>query len=1069
MTMIHRFFLVTAITLSLCATSFAQTGEEIIADTGVTGGVIVHLGCGDGRLTTELCRGKSFVVQGLDRSAANIKLLRDRIQSQSLHGRVSANLLTGSTLPFTDNLVTLLVSEDQGDISMDEINRVLSPGGMAYLKRSGKWAKTVKPWPEDIDEWTHYLHDASGNAVADDQKVGPPRHMQWVASPSWMRHHHSLASVSAVVSTKGRIFFIADEGSRAAVEAPGKWAVHARDAFNGVLLWKHPIAEWADHTQKFRSGPVQLERILVARDERVYVTLALDAAVSILDAATGSIVAVCEGTEKAEEVILQGNTLYVLTGSPVSEQRAAKMARRGAISARDLVAKTIVAVDATSGKKIWAEVMEGPAKPISQTLAADTENIYFQTLTEAIALDGKTGEQLWATVTAKPARPKKDAKAKNGRKPRQPKPTVGIGWSTATLVVNGGVVLTANQSAIHAIDAATGKKLWQAACKPGFRSPPDVLVVNDVVWAGPNFGDGRDLRTGEVVRQISYLNDLRTAGHHHRCYRDKATTNFLLGGYRGIEFMDLKGDNHSRNNWIRGVCQYGVMPSNGLVYAPPHQCACFMESKLYGFWAVAPASQSASNLPAPGPRLRKGPAYESALKTELKSDPEGWPMHRQGSSRGNAATTAVPETLQEKWSTRIGGSLTAPVAAAGKVVLARREAGEVVALDQATGRISWRYAVAGRIDSAPTIHGDLVLFGSADGHVYCLRLNDGDNAWTFRAAPAERQTIAFDQLESVWPVHGSVLIQNDVAWFTAGRNSYLDGGLHLFAIDPRTGAIKSNEPITSAHPGVDIEARDQFKPKKLTQNATDYKTFTAPDRSDAFSMAGSMSDILVGDGESIYLRQTRYNSAGIAQADNGMHLFCTSRLVDGHESQRSYMVYGSGDFSRTPVAFSWLADGRSYGGKQLARPYGVTMAFDKNMVYSIRSLWARAEHSGYRLYGWDLRDQFLTDASEPDFRVSKNGKKATPAWEADIAVRPRGILLSADRLYVGGMPNKVGGVTEKALDGTKGGVISVLSATDGRPLTSYELATAPVWDGIAAANKQLFITSVDGAVRCLGD
>jgi hypothetical protein len=33
-----------------------------------------------------------------------------------------------------------------------------------------------------------------------------------------------------------------------------------------------------------------------------------------------------------------------------------------------------------------------------------------------------------------------------------------------------------------------------------------------------------------------------------------------------------------------------------------------------------------------------------------------------------------------------------------------------------------------------------------------------------------------------------------------------------------------------------------------------------------------MSDILVGDGESIFLRQTRYNSVGIAQADNGMHL-----------------------------------------------------------------------------------------------------------------------------------------------------------------------------------------------------
>ena len=57
-------------------------------------------------------------------------------------------------------------------------------------------------------------------------------------------------------------------------------------------------------------------------------------------------------------------------------------------------------------------------------------------------------------------------------------------------------------------------------------------------------------------------------------------------GHRGIEFLDLAGDNHSRNNWGRGACQYGIMPCNGLVYAPSHACGCYMEAKLYGFWIV---------------------------------------------------------------------------------------------------------------------------------------------------------------------------------------------------------------------------------------------------------------------------------------------------------------------------------------------------------------------------------------------------------------------------------------------------------------------------------------------------
>ena len=511
------------------------------------------------------------------------------------------------------------------------------------------------------------------------------------------------------------------------------------------------------------------------------------------------------------------------------------------------------------------------------------------------------------------------------------------------------------------------------------------------------------------------------------------------------------------------------MPSNGLIYAPPHQCACFMESKLYGFWAVAAGSESRSQLPEQAPRLTKGAAFGSVSSTDNAHDPEGWQMHRQGPRRGNAATTVLPDMLSEKWSAKIGGSLTAPVAANNRVVLARREAGEIVALDQNTGDVSWRFSAAGRIDSAPTIHRGMVLFGSADGRVYCLRLSDGALVWKFRAAAAERQTVAFNQLESLWPVHGSVLVQNDIAHFTAGRISYLDGGLQLFALNPSTGEVHANEPIANEHAGVDYTGREQIKREALTQNATDYKTFTAPDQSDAFSMAGSMSDILVGDGESIYLRQTRFNSDGEAQSDDGMHLFCTSRLVDGDESQRSYMVYGSGDFSRTPVAFSWIADGRPFGGKGLVRPYGVTMAFDADTAFCIRSHWSRTTHAGYKLHVWDLRDGNLTNASVPDFRVQEKGAEVKPMWEANLDIRPRGILRSGDRLYIGGMPSKEGGVTEDALDGTKGGVISILSAADGEKLGEIKLAMAPVWDGIAAANQCLIVTSVDGVVRCLGE
>jgi outer membrane protein assembly factor BamB len=48
---------------------------------------------------------------------------------------------------------------------------------------------------------------------------------------------------------------------------------------------------------------------------------------------------------------------------------------------------------------------------------------------------------------------------------------------------------------------------------------------------------------------------------------------------------------------------------------------------------------------------------------------------------------------------------------------------------------------------------------------------------------------AFGQLESAWPVHGGVLVQNGTAYFAAGRSSQLDGGIYLYGVDAATGEL----------------------------------------------------------------------------------------------------------------------------------------------------------------------------------------------------------------------------------------------------------------------------------------
>jgi SAM-dependent methyltransferase len=197
-----------------------QQAREILEATGVRGGVVVHLGCDTGELTAALRASDSYIVHGLDTDAVHVAQARQAIAEQGLYGPVSVAQLQGSHLPYIDNMINLLVAEDLGEVSLDEVLRVLVPEGVAYIRDGDTWTKTVKPRPGNIDDWTHYLHDPSGNAVAHDDVVGPPRHMQWQGSPRWSRHHDRMASMSALVSQGGRLFYVMDEGSRISIQTP---------------------------------------------------------------------------------------------------------------------------------------------------------------------------------------------------------------------------------------------------------------------------------------------------------------------------------------------------------------------------------------------------------------------------------------------------------------------------------------------------------------------------------------------------------------------------------------------------------------------------------------------------------------------------------------------------------------------------------------------------------------------------------------------------------------------------------------------------------------------------------
>ncbi len=205
-----------------------------------------------------------------------------------------------------------------------------------------------------------------------------------------------------------------------------------------------------------------------------------------------------------------------------------------------------------------------------------------------------------------------------------------------------------------------------------------------------------------------------------------------------------------------------------------------------------------------------------------------------------------------------------------------------------------------------------MLFGSNDGWVYCLRASDGELAWKFLAAPRDMKHIAFEQIESVWPVPGNILVENETAYFVAGRNIFLDGGLHLYRLNPLTGEMLSETVMSDIDPD-----------GKPIQDYIDW-----------LNMPVGRPDILSSNGKRVYMcsqpfdmqgKRTRIDRLEVTdQRGEDAHLFCPSGFLDDSWWHRTYQVYGQ--------SFSGGHSGYHRAGRET--PSGKLMAFDEEYIYS---------------------------------------------------------------------------------------------------------------------------------------
>ncbi len=1007
--------LLPALLLALCAQpALAQTAADLLTQSGVQGGLVVHVGAADAKLATGLRANDSYQVRALTRDAATLEKLRAEIGAD--YGAVSADLLNTPHLPFIENLVNLLVVED-AQVTREEMDRVLVPNGVALIKNDGGWEKIVKPRPAEMDDWTHYAYDSKGNLTSKDMLVGPPKRMQWVGNPRWSRHHDRMSSVSAKVSEGGRIFYIMDEGSRISILVPPKWMLIARDAFNGTVLWKKEIPEWSTHLWPLKSGPTQLTRRLVAMDGKVYVTLGITAAVSCLDGATGELIREYPETKGTEEIIMRDGTLYALVNPD-----ADRLNKEFAVAAQsdqkrvetefnwDGKPRVLHAIAADTGKVLWKK--EDRIAPI--TLSLDDKRAVYYNGDGLACLDIKTGETKFADT------------------PTQRRALYEFNFAPRVLLHDDVILYAGGDGSQKAVNADTGKDLWVSPHeKSGYRSPEDLIVAQGLVWnAGTTSGNqtgeytGRDVLTGEVKKQFYPDVPEGTYWFHHRCYQAKATEKFIIPSRTGIEYVDMEKEHWDLHHWVRGACLYGVLPANGLTYAGPHNCACYPEAKLDGMAVMA--STARYPLPAHTPddqRLSKGPAFDQPIE-EKDAAAADWPTYRADNARSGHAKADLRKDLSLAWEVKLTPPLSTTTTAAGLTFVSEVDKHTLHAIETATGKTAWRFVAGGRIDSPPTYWKGRVFFGGKDGFAYCLRASDGALVWKFQAAPSQLTHCAWEMIESVWPVHGSVLVENDLVSFVAGRSCFLDEGLWFYRLDARTGAIQVKEHYDDRDPDTGGPLNDRHK---------------------TLQMPVASNDILSSDGKWTFLRTQKigadgkrveigpvsgdFAKQGGAHKGEGQHLFAPMGFLDDSNFHRSYWVYGK--------SFAGGHGGYYQAGKYA--PAGRVLVHDDKNVYSY------GREAKY--YKWTTTMEYTLFSTPKD--------AAEEAYTKEDALTPRtgnSVVLGPDGKPLDPQPPKLQ-QPAKAKAGAKGKAKGKAAPAADAPLPgSVRFPTGPLVD---PANKAL--------------
>jgi hypothetical protein len=199
---------------------------------------------------------------------------------------------------------------------------------------------------------------------------------------------------------------------------------------------------------------------------------------------------------------------------------------------------------------------------------------------------------------------------------------------------------------------------------------------------------------------------------------------------------------------------------------------------------------------------------------------------------------------------------------------------------------------------------------------------------------------------------------------------------------------------------------------------------------------------------------------GPDQRGDDAHLFSGTGWLDESWWHRTYWIYGNYHASGH--------SGYTQAGAQGA-PAGRMITFDKDQIYT----WGRLKW----YFRWSEEYQYHLHAKDYDYQDQ---------WSVMLPILVRAMVASDDRLFVLGpqelmrqdeIKRRISDEDvqqlmveqERALNGESGSMLLTVDKQSGKIVSGYQLPTAPLLDGMSGAYGNLYLSTTDGQLCCLGD